>query len=366
MTLDKLRATLTEVDDQLMELVAKRQRIVEQISRHKLDSGTATRDYQREKRVVDGARRRANALGLPPALAEDIMRLLIDSSLTRQEKARVVAEGGGSGRRALVIGGAGQMGNWFADFLASQGYDVAIADPAAAAQSRYPQVAADLNEPLDHDVILIAAPLGATKVILAQLAKIKPAGLIVDIGSLKSPLRAQLETLAGAGCQVASIHPMFGPDTRLLSGRHVIFVDVGVPQATAMARQLFASTLAEQYEMGLDEHDRLIAYVLGLSHALNVSFFTALADSGELVPRLARMSSTTFDAQLGVAALVARDNPHLYYEIQALNEFGGDALDALAAASARVRDLIKSNDEAGFVQLMEAGRQYMAQHDDNG
>ena len=29
--------------------------------------------------------------------------------------------------------------------------------------------------------------------------------------------------------------------------------------------------------MGLDEHDRLIAYVLGLSHALNIAFFTALA-----------------------------------------------------------------------------------------
>ena len=35
------------------------------------------------------------------------------------------------------------------------------------------------------------------------------------------------------------------------------------------------------------EHDRLIAYVLGLSHALNISFFTALARSGEAAPRWA-------------------------------------------------------------------------------
>ena len=41
--------------------------------------------------------------------------------------------------------------------------------------------------------------------------------------------------------------------------------------------------------MGLDEHDRLIAYVLGLSHALNIAFFTALADSGEAAPRLAKL-----------------------------------------------------------------------------
>ena len=54
-----------------------------------------------------------------------------------------------------------------------------------------------------------------------------------------------------------------------------------------------------------EDHDRLIAYVLGLSHARNIAFFTALADSGEAAPKFARLSSTTFDSQLEVAGLVA-------------------------------------------------------------
>ena len=33
--------------------------------------------------------------------------------------------------------------------------------------------------------------------------------------------------------------------------------------------------------MELEHHDRLISYVLGLSHALNIAFFTALANSGD-------------------------------------------------------------------------------------
>jgi chorismate mutase/prephenate dehydrogenase len=111
--------------------------------------------------------------------------------------------------------------------------------------------------------------------------------------------------------------------------------------------------------MSLVEHDRLIAYVLGLSHALNLAFFTALANSGELVPRLKKMSSTTFDAQLEVASRVAHDNPHLYFEIQALNEYGRAPLDALREAAERIRRLVETGDEAGFVELMEAGRQYM-------
>ena len=153
---------------------------------------------------------------------------------------------------------------------------------------------------------------------------------------------------------------MFGPDTRLLSGRHLIFCDAGDAQATADAKELFAATMVEQLDMGLDDHDRLIAYVLGLSHALNIAFFTALAESGEAAPKLAKMSSTTFDSQLLVSAAVAQDNPHLYFEIQNLNKFGLGPLDALCEAARRIRETVADGDELAFVELMERGRDYLA------
>ena len=112
--------------------------------------------------------------------------------------------------------------------------------------------------------------------------------------------------------------------------------------------------------MSLDDHDRLIAYVLGLSHALNIAFFTALADSGEAVPRLARMSSTTFDAQLDVASQVAGESPELYYEIQSLNDYGAESLEALSKAVERLRASVLSQDHTAFVALMRRGRDYLA------
>jgi chorismate mutase/prephenate dehydrogenase len=72
------------------------------------------------------------------------------------------------------------------------------------------------------------------------------------------------------------------------------------------------------------------------------------------------MSSTTFDSQLLVAGGVARDNPHLYFEIQHLNRFGLGPLDALVDSVKRIRQLVVSGDEQGFVDLMERGRDYLA------
>ena len=358
MTLDQLRRRLTGIDRELIALVADRQRIVAEIGAHKIENAVPTRDYEREREVLKGARDQAIELGLEADLAEAIMRQLIRSSLTQQERTRVASQPRGAGKRALIIGGAGKMGRWFVGFLRSQGYDVEVADPAAAGAGTR-NVGDWRSCELDHELIVVATPINTAAEVLGALAERRPPGLIVDIGSLKTPLRESLSRLADAGCRVSSIHPMFGPETRLLSGRHVVFVDAGVADATAEARLLFASTMAELIDMSLEEHDRLIAYVLGLSHALNLAFFTALAESGELVPRLRTLSSTTFDAQLEVASLVASENPHLYFEIQALNDYGSAALEALGEATERVRRLVADGDSEGFAELMKAGRRYL-------
>ena len=357
-TLQALRAELDILDRQLIELAARRQALSSEIARVKGATGRSTRDFRREREVILMARTHASELGVSPALAEGLLQSLIQSSLTTQEQARVAAGARGSGQRALVIGGRGKMGRWFAEFLASQGFEVTVADPAGALEG-YAYAKNWQDDPLDQQVIVVATPLGLTGEILAHLAARRPPGLIFDIGSLKTPLRAGLTALVDAGCRVTSVHPMFGPDTSLLSGRHVIYIDLGQNDALASARGLFAQTMAEQVTMTLDEHDRLIAYVLGLSHALNIAFFTALAGSGEAAPRLAELSSTTFDSQLEVATRVAAESPALYFEIQKLNAYGGESLAALQAAVNQLCKVVAEGDEAAFATLMKRGCDYL-------
>jgi chorismate mutase/prephenate dehydrogenase len=286
------------------------------------------------------------------------MHTLIRYSLADQEKSLISSSERGGGKTVLIIGGAGRMGQWFAEMLAAQGFAVDLADTTLdSGPGRFSNWR---DAGVNYDIIIVATPISASNQILVELAELRATGLIFDIGSLKTPLRPGMQALAKAGCKVASLHPMFGPDTVLLSNQHLIFVDAGCPEATAEAKELFSGTLAEQLELTLEDHDRLIAYVLGLSHALNVTFFDALQRCGESASKLIRMSSTTFDAQLLVSAAVARENPQLYFDIQRLNEYGHEALDAMCESAEHLRSLIAAGDAQGFLDVMEKGQEYFA------
>lgn len=356
-----LRQRLAELDRELLAVAARRQELATAIGGLKAQGTGALRDPVQEREVLARARRLAEELGAGAALGEELLQVLLRHSLAVQEQLRLAGRGDGEGRRALVIGGAGRMGAWFARFLRRQGWHVAIADPAPSPPdlADAERVADLATWPLDESLIVVAATLRTSADILHDLARRRPAGVVFDIGSLKSPLRAGLDACRAAGVQVASVHPMFGPSVDLLAGRHVVVVDLGCPAATAMAEGLFRGTTARVVTMDLEGHDRAMAFVLGLSHAVNIAFAAALPQSGAAAEDLARLSSTTFEAQLGVAARVTAENPQLYFEIQQLNDHGPAALAALADAVARLRSAVQGGDAEAFVALMEEGQRYL-------
>ena len=56
---------------------------------------------------------------------------------------------------------------------------------------------------------------------------------------------------------------------------------------------------------------------------------------------------------------MAQESPDLYYEIQSLNDYGAESLEALAQAVERLRAAVLSRDHAVFVALMQRGRDYL-------
>ena len=243
----ELRQRLDEIDSGIVDLIAERQAVVTTIGEHKLKTGLPLRHYEREREVIDRGVARAESLGLEGSVARDILQTLIHHSLSNQETHKLVRSGHGQGRRALVIGGLGRMGVWMSRYLDMVGYNVDVADPVSG-ETPFRRVEDWESRVDEYDLIVVAAPLGPSNDILLRLAHMKPGCLVFDIGSLKSPMREGLEAMCQNGCRVCSVHPMFGPDEIGLSGRHILFVDVGNQEAIVEARALFAHTAADCVE----------------------------------------------------------------------------------------------------------------------
>jgi chorismate mutase/prephenate dehydrogenase len=351
----ELRHRLDDIDSGIVDLIAERQAVVTTIAEHKLKTGLPLRHYEREREVIDRGVARARNLGLSGSVARDILQTLIHHSLSNQETHKLVHSGHGVGRRALVIGGLGRMGEWMSRYLDMVGYSVDVADQVERDTpfNRVDDWQAVVN---DYDLIVVAVPLRPSNAILLRLAELKPDCLVFDIGSLKSPMREGLDAMRDSGCRVCSVHPMFGPNEIGLSGRHILFVDVGNQEAIVEARALFAHTAADCVELSLEEHDEVMAWVLGLSHLVNIAFAGALAQSGEKVPLLKQISSSTFNAQLNVATQVVSENPHLYYEIQQGNVNTADVSEHFRRVLNELVTSVADSNEEVFTRHMNAAK----------
>jgi chorismate mutase / prephenate dehydrogenase len=356
-TLDDYRRRIRKVDDQILELVAKRLELAHTIGEAKKKRRLPIQDFKIEKNVIDRAAENCRKLGIDEDIGEAVMRPLIRHAVKIQEADRVRAASATGGKRVLIIGGAGLMGRWFADFLASQGHTITILDPAGPVGDY--ESATEVEDAVEQaDVAIVATPPSVTSSILDDIGTTRTQAVIFDVCSLKTPIKGSLTSLAERGFQVASIHPMFGPDTDLLSGRHVIVCPLGHERAVQVIRSFFSETCASLVEMSLEEHDHLVAYVLGLSHAINILFNDVLSHSDERLDRVLQVSSTTFDQQFAVSSQLARENPDLYYEIQALNHYTPDLMEALERSLERFATSVARKDRGSFVAMMREAREY--------
>jgi chorismate mutase / prephenate dehydrogenase len=353
--LDRLRSEVREVDAALLRALEQRFRLAREIGSVKVDGGRALRDYAVERGVVQRWRAGLESWGVPVGRSEALAQWIIEESLRMQEG----AVGGrspdrGSKADVAIVGGAGAMGVWLGDFLEDAGHRVAVVDPNGAPPGRgtLPDVETAVRK---SEVVVFATPIRQTGPLLKKAVAVPSETLILDVLSVKAPILPILKDAARQGRRVSSLHPMFGPSARTLSGRNLLVVSCGVPEADLAARSLFSSSAVSITEVTLDQHDRLIAESLGLSHAVNLLFLATLA-SDPLSPHdLARAASTTFRRQASLARALAREGPDLYLDIQSLNPHTWGTYDELREALATLQDLVERHDGPAFRTLLEAG-----------
>ena len=345
--IDDLRDKIREIDEELLRLMIERIETAEEIGRLKNDLGLVIRDREVEKMVTERYRKASEGTLLDPVSAEMISRILIQNSVEAQAALPKIC----TRKRICVIGGEGKMGKWISKVLSRSGHDVGIID-----------VGDDIRRASEYEVVIISIPISSVRDVLKILDEVCDEQLIFDISSLKTPMLDVLRDM-GSRKKVCSVHPMFGPSARSMYDRNVIICNCGNDNAVREVMELIGGHGENFKEIDVAEHDRYMSYVLGLSHAVNIAFFTTLERSGIPFKDIVGTASTTFRKNIDTNRSVALEDPRLYYEIQHMNGSSSSVWDEFSNSVEDIRDASLDDDAEKFIMLMKKGKKYFDEMD---
>jgi chorismate mutase/prephenate dehydrogenase len=355
-----LRDAIAQVDRALLELLRHRFELAAEVGRIKAESDLPIVVRDVENRVLTRARQQADVCGVSEAVMEEVFEAIIRGSVERQYRVGI-ARREQRGEQVLIVGGAGGMGTWLRSFLELAGHSVDIIDLALERLPRAPGRFATLDQIEDlnrYAAVLVSVPLNRMAEALDQVVARAPRGLVVEIASIKAPLAEGLKKARERGIEALSLHPMFGPGKSPYEP--LTFVLATLTDSPDEEKEKISALLSHPYThlvtVPFLHHDRLMGWLLGLSHLTNILFGAALTRSGVSAAELHACASTTFKRQAATARYVLSEDPDLYLDIQHLNPNRHEVYAAAREALEHIESLVSEHDRAGFREALAAGR----------
>ena len=303
--LEELREQIDGIDRQLVDLLAQRLRVIQQVTAFKQEHDLPTFHPAREENLISARRAQASAAGLDPDYVEDLFRTMLRHSRVGQLDT-LGRRGVRPGAKVLVVGGSGQMGKFFANWFRQSDYEVRVLE-----REDWPHVRS-LTKGID--LCLLAVPIDLTPAVAGQIGPHLPAGCVLaDLTSLKAkPLKAMLDHHRGP---VIGLHPLFGPTTTTMD-KQIIVACPGrqFDQCHWLLDQLtvWGNILVET---PASEHDEIMAIVQALRHFATFAFGQFLHSRGVPILRTLELSSPIYRLELAMVGRLFAQDPALYAEI---------------------------------------------------
>lgn len=357
-----LRESIAEVDRSLLELLRRRMDLASEVGRVKLGAGKPIMVPEVHDRVLTRARQHADACGVSGEVMESIFDAVMRGSIERQHRVGVAMRAEGASR-LLILGGAGDMGNWFRSFAQLLGHPVDIVDPAMQPLPKVDGRFGSLAEVEDldrYEAIVVSVPLGRTAAVIDELIAIRPRALVIEIASIKDELRPALDRGREAGMRISSLHPMFGPRKSPYEPLNFVLAYRDDPHLEqSWLEDWIRHPYTHLVPVPFDHHDRLMGWLLGFAHLSGMLFGCALTRSGLGAEELEACASTSYNRQSGAARHVLMEDPDLYYDIQRLNPHRGEVYRAAREALTELVESVEDGDRETFREVLGTARKFL-------
>jgi len=341
------REAIDKIDAELLDLLARRARIVGEVADRKHALGIPVYVPEREAEKSDRFRARAVDLGLDGEWAEDFLRMIMAASRQTQSQAGRFPSATPEPRTVLIVGGAGRMGRLYGQMLSASGHQVRILD-----REDWSQVD---EQVCGVDMVLVTVPIDQTEAVIGRLAEHLPIdAVLADLTSHKTgPVEAMLAAHSGP---VVGLHPMHGPDVAGLSRQLMIYCPGrDVEQANWFLDQVRLWGMRVQQSTAL-EHDRAMDLVQGLRHFLAFLHGSFMRHHRLAPERVLECSSPVYRAELMMTGRIFAQDPALYADIVFGSEERRRLLLDFLSHHQRLADLVASGDRGGFIREFESIR----------
>ncbi|KKH49395.1 prephenate dehydrogenase [Methanosarcina sp. 1.H.A.2.2] len=263
--------------------------------------------------------------------------------------------------KVLILGGTGEMGQWFTHFFKERDYEVTVwgkGGKVEVARKLNVPFASDLEAAIpENDIVIVSVPINATEETIAEVApKMKAGSLLMDFTSTKVKPVEAMRRFAPANVEILGTHPMFGPTIPTIRGQTVILVPVNGRSEKwfPVIRQLFEESGAHVEITTADEHDRLVSVVQGLTHFAYIAIGTTIDRLDFDIKKSRKFVSPVYSIMLDFVGRILGQNPYLYALIQMENPGVPEVHEAFIKECEELSSLVRAHDDEGFVRKMKA------------
>lgn len=261
---------------------------------------------------------------------------------------------GGERWRVGIVGIAGRYGQWLARRLTEFGQNVWGTDVVG----EYPSLEEVVSR---SDVVIFCVPIRETRQTIESACPHSRRGqLWLDITSLKADvMRAMLASQA----DVVGLHPLCGPDLPNWNGQTVAvcFGRLTQPHWEPFLFGFLTAMQARPYVTDPVEHDRIMAYVQALPHALSmmmIGTFQGLETHGLSVSEIEHFATPPYRLAVAAMSRILAAHPELYADIQVANqEHTVAVLERLQRQAEALLSEVRSGQRSAIIDRLNQGRQ---------
>jgi prephenate dehydrogenase len=262
--------------------------------------------------------------------------------------------------KVLIIGGTGEMGQWFTPFFKNHGYEVVVwgsSGKVEVAERMEVEFASDLDAAIStSDIVIVTVPINITERVISETApKMKSGSLLMDFTSLKVGPTEAMKKYAPEDVEILGTHPMFGPSIPSLHGQIFILtpIEERCDKWFPVMRSLFEDNGAHIEVITPAEHDRFVSVVQGLTHFAYITIGTTFDALDFSVNESRRFMSPVYDIMLDFVGRILGQNPYLYAYIQMENPEVLKVHDAFMNQCSEMSSIVRKKDVEAFTNKMK-------------